>query len=164
MKNRYWFIWLCFFCVLRITPCAQAAIVNWECTLPGGVYTVAVSTITSVSVHEYLSDGALKVTEATINTTGPVVARFYYIEKIKIDTPGASGQMLLDQAQQRVEQVAGLTGNATLLTQTVVKNYPTTTHAKTVEYRLNSVKEVQDLFKSVRLSWINTQNGTFKLP
>ena len=55
---------------------------RWECSLPGGEYSVNLGAITSVSKHSYVLDGTLLVTEATVDTTGTALARFYYIEPI----------------------------------------------------------------------------------
>jgi hypothetical protein len=46
----------------------------------------------------------------------------------------------------------------------VTKNYPTTTHAHTVEYRLESKAEISKLFDSADRAFRTGQGATIKLP
>ena len=50
------------------TPSPNTAIPMWRATLPGGTYSVALRSIVSVSTHEYVIDGAARVTEVNIDT------------------------------------------------------------------------------------------------
>ena len=70
-------------------PLSHAAIKAWRCTLPGGAYMVRISSIVSVSQHQYLVDGAIRVYEVTIATDSSTQARFYYIEPTTGTGPGA---------------------------------------------------------------------------
>ena len=62
-----------------------------RCKLPGGTYSVAVRAIIAVSTHEYLVDGAVRVTEVNIDTAGSLVARFYHLEPATPSGPVPSG-------------------------------------------------------------------------
>jgi hypothetical protein len=44
----------------------------------------------------------------------------------------------------------------------VVKSYPTTTHAHTVEYRLVDRESLNKLFDSIEEAWLNGRAGSFK--
>lgn len=134
----------------------------WRCELPGGIYTVSLPTVTSVSTHEYVVDGAARVTELTVGTTGAVVARFYYIEPLIPKSPVGIGQTLLDKAQQRATEGANRTGTEEVWKK-VVKNYPTTTHAHTVEYRLDSVDQVNKLQTSLEAAWRANRDTLIKV-
>ena len=59
----------------------------FRCTLPGGVYEVAVGAIIAVTSHEYLVDGIARVVEVNIDTSGTLLARFYFIEPNTPNTP-----------------------------------------------------------------------------
>ena len=59
----------------------------WRCELPGGIYEVALRSIVSVSTHEYIVDGAARVTEANVDTTGSMTVRFYFLEPITPTSP-----------------------------------------------------------------------------
>jgi hypothetical protein len=135
----------------------------WKCKLPGGSYDVAVGSIVAVSSHEYLVDGAARVTEVNIDTTGSMLARFYYLEPaLPKDSalPGAqSGSALIEKAEQQLADVSKKTGLDHW--KKVVKNYPTTTHARTVEYRLSSKQQLAQLFQSVQDSFRNRRAGSF---
>lgn len=123
----------------------------WQATLTGGHYMIALDKITSVSRHKYVLDGALIVDEVTVDSTGQALARFYFISPIT-DAAGsglasqvaAQGKQLIDKAAQR---------GGTDVQNMVVKKYPDTTHAKSIEYRLLTEAELTSLYDSVRTSW-----------
>ena len=136
---------------------------TWKCKLPGGSYEVALGSIVSVSSHEYLVDGLARVTEVNIDTTGSVLVRFYYLEgalPTPTAVPGAqSGTALIEKAEQQVSAASEKTGLDHW--KKVVKNYPTTTHARTVEYRLSTKEQLNQLFSSVQNSFRNRRPGSF---
>jgi hypothetical protein len=135
----------------------------WKCELPGGTYEVALRNIVSVSSHEYLVDSVARVTEVNVDTNGSMVVRFYYLEPTKPTTPSGIGQSAIDRAQDLTKEIAGRVG-VEQLWQKVVKNYPTTTHAHTIEYRLESKDQLTKLFTSVELAWRTGQPALFKSP
>jgi len=124
----------------------------WRCELPGGIYVVSLPAVSSVSTHEYVVDGAVRVTELTIATNTAVVARFYYLEPMVPKSPIGFGQSVIDKAQEKLQEGATRTGMEEVW-QKVVKNYPTTTHAHTVEYRLESVDQIKKVEKSLEDAW-----------
>jgi len=131
----------------------------WRCDLPGGVYEVAVRSIISVSTHEYVVDGAARVTEMNIDTGGNVEARFYYLEPLVSTTPDGIGQSVLDKAHELANEAAErLNPGDQPPWEKVAKNYPTTTHAHTVEYRLGSLDDLQKLFNSADTAFRTGQN------
>ena len=148
--------------VAHILLAAGAQAAFWRCELPGGVFMVSIPTLTSVSTHEYVVDGAARVTELTVGTTGAVVGRFYYIEPMVPQTPGGIGQTVLDKVQSKATQAANRAGVEEIWKK-VVKNYPTTTHAHTVEYRLESVDQIKKLQTSLETAWRNNQDTTLKV-
>jgi len=124
----------------------------WRCELPGGIYVVSLPAVSSVSTHEYVVDGAVRVTELTIATNTAVVARFYYLEPMVPKSPIGFGQSVIDKAQEKLQEGAARAGVEEVW-QKVVKNYPTTTHAHTVEYRLESVDQIKKVEKSLEDAW-----------
>jgi len=120
---------------------------------PGGTYFVKMGTIDSVSMHEYIVDGAANVTELTIATTSNEVARFYYLEMITPQSPVGVGQSLIDKAHEKVEEGLQRTGQAAVLHK-VVKNYPTTTHAHTIEYRVEKKEQLNTLYNAFLNRWL----------
>ena len=60
----------------------------WRCNLSGGTYQVVVGAMLSVSSHEYVVDGAARVTEVNVDTTGQLAVRFYFIEPAVVAGPG----------------------------------------------------------------------------
>lgn len=131
----------------------------WQAELAGGDYMVALDEIASISKHSYVLDGALIVDEVTIDTTGQALARFYFIKPVS--SKGAAAPVT-----EAAERVGGLFENATR-TQTggiqnmVVKKYPTTTHAKTIEYRLLSGAQLDGLYQSAKKAWEDGKGRIF---
>ena len=134
----------------------------WRCELPGGVYLVALRSIVSISSHEYVVDGLARVTEVNIATASTVEARFYYLEPVTANTsavPAASLEVL----QQRVRDLSAAHPDVEAVWQKVIKNYPTTTHAHTVEYRLNSKDDLESLYQSLEQSWTTGKGVNVKM-
>lgn len=114
--------------------------------LPAGTYQVATQSMISVSSHEYVIDGAARVSEVNIDTAGALVVRFYFIEPNLPTPPAGSAVTDVEKAQQLLQQGTDKTGVD--LWKRVVKNYPTTTHARTVEYRLVTKDDLGKIFNA----------------
>ena len=126
-------------------PNLAASQAIFRCTLPGGTYVVAVRSMISVSSHEYLIDGAARVAEVNIDTNGSLLARFYFIEPaVPNNTPVPLAGTLNEKAQQLLGTATEKTGVDAW--KKVVKSYPTTTHARTVEYRVTSREQLDQIF------------------
>jgi hypothetical protein len=123
----------------------------WQATLSGGHFMVALDRITSVSRHKYVLDGAVIVDEVTVDTAGQALARFYYISPITDAAPGNTASEVSDRARELIEKAADRA--RTDVQDMVVKKYPVTSHAKTIEYRILSEGELTSLYNSVRNSW-----------
>jgi hypothetical protein len=134
---------------------------RWECSLPGGEYSVNLGAITSVSKHSYVLDGTLLVTEATVDTTGTALARFYYIEPITKDTTFNA----LARIQKRAEELRnrGQSRTGTKADEMAQKSYPTTTHARTIEFRIMNEVELNALYGSLYQAWTSGKGRTFRI-
>jgi len=139
----------------------QSAMPLFRAQLPGGIYEVAVRSIVSVSMHEYLVDGPVRVVEMNIDTQGSALVRFYFLEPNVPNAPGGVGAALVDKAQQLLTQAADKTGQDAW--KKVIKNYPTTTHARTVEYRLQSRDELNKVFEAAEDAFRLQRNRTVKI-
>lgn len=129
---------------------------NWRVVMPQGTYVVAVKAIAAVSVYEYyMDDGRIKVTEASIDTTSSVQARFYFMERVD-QRYGGLGSSALDIVERHAESMRDRVGDKTgdsldpEKSDRVNKVYPATTHAHIVEFRLKSQHDVINLFNSVQ--------------
>jgi hypothetical protein len=118
----------------------------WRCNMPGGTYQVLVSAMLSVSSHEYVVDGAARVTEVNVDTTGQLAVRFYYIESAVTSGPGGIGAATIGKVQGLLAEAAERSG--TDAWKKVVKSYPVTTHARTVEYRVAERESLDKIFAS----------------
>lgn len=124
---------------------------------------MAIRSMVSVSTHEYIADGLARVTELNIDTNGNMAVRFYYLEPITPTTPAGIGQSAIDRAQSLAQAVAGRVSQDRPW-EKVVKNYPASTHAHTVEYRVDSLDELQSLFKSADTAFRTGQNTELRIP
>ncbi len=124
----------------------------WEVLVNGGRFVTRVNEITSVSQHEYLIDGAVKVYECTVDTRGNVVARFYYIEPVTDNSSVTSGSATINRLKDIANKVTTKTGMGDL-DAIVTKHYPDTTHAKTTEYRLTNKATVGQIYDHLYRVW-----------
>lgn len=127
----------------------------WNCKFAdGNYYSVSLGAIDSVSQHEYLLDGALRVVEVTVATRGSTQARFYVLEKPSADMGGAPGQSLADGMGRVAEEIASRApGGAKTVTNSVVKKFPETSHAKIIEYRIPDRETLKKLFDHLLKRW-----------
>jgi hypothetical protein len=123
---------------------APAVIPLFRAKLPGGMYQVAVHAIVAVTSHEYVVDGIARVTEVNVDTNGSLLARFYYIEPQTPNSPLGLGTATIEKAEELFKQAANKTGQD--VWKKVIKNYPTTTHARTVEYRVQKREDLDKIF------------------
>lgn len=137
----------------------------WRCELPGGVFLVALRNIQSVSSHEYIVDGAARVTEVTVATASSVEARFYFLEPLSPNAAspaGGSAAATLQMLQQRVQDTATTHSPMEPVWEKVIKNYPTTTHAHTVEYRLGTKANLLQIEQSLEQAWVYNKGASLK--
>jgi hypothetical protein len=135
----------------------QAALPIFRAKLPGGTYEVAVRAIIAVASHEYLVDGIARVTEVNIDTAGSLLARFYYLEPVTPNAPLGIGGAAIDQTQRLLKEAAEKTGQD--VWKKVIKNYPATTHARTVEYRVESLEQLNKIYDGADTAF-RTQKDT----
>lgn len=145
----------------QATPSPNTAIAMWRATLPGGTYSVALRSIVSVSTHEYVVDGAARVTEVNIDTTGAALVRFYFIEPNTVAAPAGFGAATVEKAQQLLQEGAQRAGQDDVWKK-VVKSYPTTTHTRTIEYRFGNKETLAKLFESAESAFRLNKNTVFK--
>lgn len=139
----------------------------WVGTFPHGQYIVGLGSIISVSKHVYVLDSAAVVTEVNIDTNGAGFVRFYYVEPI---TEGNNFKSM-NSANERFAELADraakrIGGNAEHLTKdnTVFKQYPTTSHARTIEFRVSDASYLDDLYASVTTAWYRGVGRSFHCP
>ena len=123
----------------------------WQATLGGGHFMVALDRIASVSRHKYLLDGALIVDEVTVDTVGQALARFYFITPVTDAAPGNTVTALANRGRELIDKAAERVG--TDVQNMVIKKYPDTSHAKSIEYRMLSEPELTALYASVSNAW-----------
>lgn len=131
----------------------------WEANLPGGNYMVALDRISSVSMHSYIIGKSLVVYEVCVQTSGAGLVRFYTFETIGESTDSNIAKNLVERGKSIIEQGGSRTGVDT--NTTVEKEYPITTHAQTIEYRLFNKGDLDQLYSSLKRSWRENRGRKF---
>lgn len=136
----------------------------WQARMSGGHYMVAIDRISSISRHEYVLNGNALVDEVTVDTIGQALVRFYFIRPLS-DTmtgsnTGAAVSRIAGRAEELVERGAAVAG--TNAHDKVMKTYPDTTHARSIEYRVHSAEALSALYNSVRTAWERGKGRQFK--
>lgn len=130
----------------------------WQATFAnGGHYMVRLDHIFSAAKQVYISDGVARVVEVNIGADNATVVRFYFFEPVGKDSPIAAGQIIIDRAQDLAKQVAAKASPSAAQLQ-VVKNYPASTHAHTVEFALQDEATLNSLYSSL-MQAISTGKG-----
>ena len=130
----------------------------WQASFAnGGHYMVRLSNVASASKQVYISDGLARVVEVNIGCDSANVVRFYFLEPVGKDTPIAAAQTIMDRGTDVAKQVAGKVSPSASQLQ-VVKNYPTSTHAHTIEFVIQDEATINSLYSSL-MSAINTGKG-----
>lgn len=129
-----------------------------------GNYVVRCNSIIALSKHEYVSDGVARVVEVNLTLSSSQVVRFYFLEPVKLETSSSAanaGTQALERAKDMVEQAAGRV-SPTLTEPKVVKNYPASTHAHTVEYVLKDEKRLNSMFQSLQRAFRTGQGRVWR--
>lgn len=123
----------------------------WSASLQGGDYSVALDKVSSVSIHEYVLNANLIVTEMVIDTDGRALARFYHVRSAAEDTASGAGGRLVERGKDLIDG-AGRRAKVDFhnLPQ---KDYPTTSHAGMIEFRLMRLNDLKALHKSIQGAW-----------
>lgn len=133
----------------------------WDCTVPGGNFTIALGKIASVSIHEFNLTGG-RVTEVNVDTEGSVCARFYFMEPLKLGSTLSATEVVNERLNEVADQAAERTGTDKVWRK-VQKDYPIATHAHTVEYRLQSKEDLQAIHGSVKGAWMSGRGRSIRV-
>lgn len=134
----------------------------WRCDTSAGTYEVLIRAMVSVSRHEYVVDNTTRVSEVNVDTQGNMAVRFYYIEPNTPKAPLGVGQSTLDRVSDLAKEAAQRTG-ADDAWKRVIKSYPATTHAHTIEYRVDGDDQLKKVFESAQRSFETQRGETLKL-
>lgn len=138
----------------------------WQASVGGGHYMVALERISAISRHKYVLDGALIVDEVNVDALGQALVRFYFITPITDEMSGngvaGAATRAVDRGKEWIDRAANRAG--TDVHNMVVKKYPDTTHAKTVEFRVQTAQQLTELYQSVRTAWESGRGRKFSAP
>ena len=123
----------------------------WQASLPGGHYMVAIDRIASISMHEYVLDAQLIVNEIVVDTNGRGLARFYHVTPMAADSASGTARRVVEKGQELLDRAGQRAGSDIL--DMAQKNYPTTSHAGMIEYRILDLRDLRAIYKSLRNAW-----------
>ena len=122
--------------------------------------------IHSISKQEYVTSG-FRVVEIKIVTAGNGLLRIYHSRALKlgelqaamadgVEAAGVPSAILRSPVPPGVQQMADRAGGVAeaMTSATVMKEYPLATHARTIEYRVQTLSELLDLFDKLQKHWI----------
>jgi hypothetical protein len=145
---------------------------RWDCSLPGGNFTVALGHIHAVSIHQYVVSTPTptaspvplptRVHEANLAMNGGMQVRFYFVESATEASALNVTKTALERANQLANEAASRTGTMKVW-QMVQKDYPVATHANSVEFRVNSLADLTRLYGSLKRSWITGKGAQFSI-
>jgi hypothetical protein len=118
----------------------------------GGRFVMPYAHIVSISRASFLIDGGGKVHEVTIDTQGGVIARYYFLESLLENNPLNAAQIVNARMKSLGNLAEQRTGEEA---RQVIKHYPDTTHAKTVEFNLTHLEHLDAIFGHVTRKWID---------
>ncbi|MCW1926486.1 hypothetical protein OKA05_28300 [Luteolibacter arcticus] len=123
----------------------------WQASVPGGHYMVAIDRIASISMHEYLLDGQLVVNELVVDTNGRGLARFYHVVTVAENSASGTARRVVEKGSELLDRAGQKAG--TDVHEMAQKNYPTTSHAGMIEYRILDLRDLNAIYKSVKNAW-----------
>lgn len=114
-----------------------------------GKVLINVAAIVSITMHPYLLNGANMVTEVTVDTVGNNTLRFYYVHpESNKPTNIASPQEAVGSVRSRANLGKQKSGAGV----PSVK-FPEGAYAHSIEYQVNSLSELEKLYKSLTSVW-----------
>lgn len=119
----------------------------WRATIDEAVIAVPLRSVEYYGVQIYDTDSQTRVRELTICTESQSLIRIYYIEPL-----GTTSERLADKAK-RLQQIARNAGQQEW--PYPFKQYPMTTHAHMVEYRVAKEETVGQLYDHLEAAIIN---------
>ena len=126
--------------------------------------------VSSISLQDYIS-GTTSVTEIVIDSQGGVSqVRIYHVEPANA---AEAAEAALSKAPGNLSNLAAAAGKAGEIksqlekrleispptTDQVYKQYPQTTHTRTVEFAVDSLKELTDLYKALVKDYAGTDTA-----
>jgi len=135
----------------------------WDGRLKGGTYLVRCNQIIALSKHEYVADAAARVVEVNLTMNSNLTVRFYFLEPVRLEGGGVvgAGQQAIDKARALMQDAAGRL-SPTLNEPKVVKSYPLSTHAHTVEFVIKDEERLNALHASLERSFRSGQGRIWR--
>lgn len=113
--------------------------------------TVRLSTITSVSLHTYMLDGSMKVSELTVDTQGNNSLRIYCISAEKANDLKGRFSNVRNLLDKKTENASHLPS----------RKFPEGTYSHNVEYQVDNTRILKKAHESLMKAWLNNKSVSF---
>jgi len=124
-------------------------------TTPAGEYLIDRRDVMSLSSHNYEINGGMRVWEVTVSERSTNTVRFYYTKKIETKAElagdaseeGEGGKLdKLRRDSSSTQPLPPLQVKESKLRLPVRKEYPATTHSHTIEFRMNKLQDLEEIY------------------
>lgn len=135
------------------TATAEPKIALWSASFgESAQVTLNVSSIVSVSMHPYMLNGVIRITEVTVDTLGNNTLRFYYIHENggSSSTVGGMAGEVARTAQEQIRREVTQQDSAADIPSV---KFPEGAYAHSIEYQVSSLSELEALYKSLISVW-----------
>lgn len=133
----------------------------WEAEVPGGNYMVALTSISSVSIHSYLVNQSFLVHEVNVVTRGQGLVRFYAYEITGENGASSVAKNIAEKGKDLLSHGSGRAGADA--NTTVEKEYGVNTHAGTIEYKLMDKDDLDQLHASIKRALRDNRGRKFTI-
>ena len=116
---------------------------------------VAVSQIVTIALHPYKLNGENLVTELTIDTLGNNTIRFYYVHP---DDETINTRDVKENIKYVRKKASRETSNQKASNEVPSVKFPEGTYAHSIEYQVDSIKTLMDMYKSIIKVWERSNN------
>ena len=113
----------------------------WRARVGNAVSSIPLSSIDHYGVQDYFLEGVAKIREFTVTTKSQSMVRIYHFQPL-----GSIQESAAKHLKNLQNKLNGSDGDDNDLP---IKDYPTTTHKKMVEYRVSDKGDINTLFESL---------------
>lgn len=117
--------------------------------------------IQTIGKQNYIVDGKIEVNEVTIALKPKTYVKFYHLTSVPLlgGLVGDKANEVADKAQDRIQKYIEQPSITPSLQSSnndkVVKNYPVTTHAQFLEYRVTSLEYLDAIYNTLDIYFLN---------
>lgn len=119
----------------------------WQLTINNNTkVTVLANRIAAVAMHPFYLNGAMLISEVTIDTLGSNTIRFYYVHEDDRLSDVSDPRTALGTVKKGVTRAAGGQNSGSNIPSV---KYPEGTYSHSIEYQVSSAEDLEKIYKSL---------------